>query len=259
MANFTNIIELADGLIERLGKTDTVKTASAEPQISSDLSKVLRKIARDLRNDTAMDDLTVAEAVKLATTGAQAQGAGATAVQGLPPPTLPGLSTGNLGMTAGGGGAMPEPKLGSLSPEALHALGFAGLGAATGAGGGALAAGEGNRLEGAATGALAGGALGAGAGGLQAGLARALLEDPQARERVLQAGRNPADLALTGMGTGLMGASTQMSDEPSSKIAAILRKTAATLRAEHTADQRSKIATAQHTVRAAAALHTLRT
>ena len=377
MANFTNIIELADGLIERLGKTDTVKTASAEPQISSDLSKALRKIAQDLRNDSSLDDLTVAEVMKLATTGAQAQGAGATAVQGLPPPTLPGLSTGNMGMTAGGGGAMPEPKLGSMGPEMRHVLGLTGLGTAAGAGAGALTADEGHRLEGAALGGLAGGAYSAGIGGIQTGVARAFVPEvaradalrsirsigdlalqggvsgliggtaastltsdaaepklgsvspemrhvlsltglgtavgagagaltadeghrlegaalgglgggalgagasglqaglvrgavrastlPEAveaamRDTMLRGMRDPASLALHGLGAASAGSlAANGLDEPSSKIAAILRKTAATLRAEHAVDQQSKIATAQHTVRAAAALHTLRT
>ena len=156
---------------------------------------------------------------------------------------------------------MPEPKLGSVSPEMRHVLSLTGLGTAVGAGAGALTADEGHRLEGAALGGLAGGAYSAGIGGTQAGVAHTFLPEV-ARADALRSIRSIGDLALQGGVSGLIGgtaASTLTSDAPESKIAAILRKTAATLRAEHAADQQSKIATAQHTVRAAAALHTLRT
>ncbi len=254
---------------------------------------------------------------------------------------------------------MPEPKLGSVSPEMRHVLSLTGLGTAVGAGAGALTADEGHRFEGAALGGLAGGAYSAGIGGTQAGIAHTFLPEV-ARADALRSIRSIGDLALQGGVSGLIGgtaastltsdaaepklgnfrytipgaltgglggyaasddgkgmqgaltgaalgaglglgadmsmaalprgldpdalkktedamraltavgavplgaaggaaASALSSDEPSSKIAAILRKTAATLRAEHAADQQSKIATAQHTVRAAAALHTLRT
>lgn len=109
MANPVNIYALADEIVTRLKTPRSVKVAHAEPV--PPLIAELRKVAAALRTDALDGDALYAPAVKLASTGAQAQGAGATAVQGLPPPTLPGLSTGNLGMTAGGGGALPEPKL----------------------------------------------------------------------------------------------------------------------------------------------------
>lgn len=119
MAGRGNIVELADRLVAE-ATAAAVKTASApatpaEPSVLHPVAAFLKKAAAQLRSipDEPSVSLDAVEKIAMslggstAKSGLNAGAAGGSGVQ-ITAPSLPGLKSSNLGVTAGGGGAAPS-------------------------------------------------------------------------------------------------------------------------------------------------------
>jgi hypothetical protein len=116
MSRQINIVALADQLVME-AKLAAVKTASApatpaEPAILHPVAAFLKQAAAQLRAipDEPSVSLAVVEKVAMALGGKGSLNVGSTGGSDaqVAAPTLPGLKSTNLGVTAGGGGAAPS-------------------------------------------------------------------------------------------------------------------------------------------------------
>ena len=135
MRNGMSVVDLADSLLASVQQSKTASDASvisAPVTAAHPVALLLKRAAAALRQAPELPEVTPLEAVeKLAmalsgTTGAHSAASGATLAA--KPPTLPGLRTSNMGITAGTGGAAPVTKVGaelrkvaSLVRERAHA------------------------------------------------------------------------------------------------------------------------------------------